>query len=150
MSASVPRLTGRQQLAAISTSLAGFQRQHYGRDSTRVKAYAIEDMIVVVTHSAKLTPLEKTMVDGGKPEYVLALRGGFDRVMAKRYTQTVQDVTGHKVVALLAQAHVEPDIIMQTFFLDRRFGSGVTEGLAEVIAIAEVVGASDEGPEELA
>ena len=63
MSISEPRLTGRQQLAAISRSMAGLQREHYGRESTKVSAYAIKDMIVVVVRLKHPTPLEKS--DGG-------------------------------------------------------------------------------------
>ena len=133
MSITEPRSSGRQQLAAISRSMAGLQREHYGRESGKVNAYAIKDMIVVVVRLKHLTPLEKSMVDRGEPERVLALRADFARVMAGRYTHTVERVTGRTVVALLSQAHVDPDIIVETFFLDRLFGSRVTEGLAEVI-----------------
>ena len=133
MSISEPRLTGRQQLAAISRSMAGLQREHYGRGSSKVNAYAIKDMVVVVVRSKHLTPLERSMVDGGQPERVLALRADFARVMAGRYTHTVEQVTGRTVVALLSQAHVDPDIIVEAFFLDGRFGSKVTGDLAEII-----------------
>jgi uncharacterized protein YbcI len=133
MSISEPRLSGRQQLAAISRSMAGLQREHYGRKSTKVNAYAIKDMIVVVVRLKHLTPLERSLVDGGEPERVLALRADFARVMAGRYTHTVEQVTGRTVVALLSQAHVDPDIIVDAFLLDRRFESTVTEGPAEVI-----------------
>ena len=149
MSISAPRLSGRQQLAAISRSMAGLQREHYGRESTKVNAYAISDMIVVVARLKNLTPLEQSMVDGGEPERVLALRAEFARVMAGRFTQTVEQVTGRTVVALLSQAHVDPDIIVEAFFLDRRFGSEVTEGLAEVIDLSEVVDASRDEHERL-
>ena len=137
MSISEPGLTGRQRLAAISRSMAGLQRAHYGRESTKVNAHAIEDMIVVVVRSKHLTPLEKSMVDAGEPERVLALRAEFARAMAGRYTHTVEQVTGRTVVALLSQAHLDPDIIVEAFFLDRQFGSTVTEGLAEVIDLPE-------------
>jgi uncharacterized protein YbcI len=136
-------------LAAISRSMAGLQREHYGRESTKVNAYAIKDMIVVVVRLKHLTPLEKSMVDGGEPERVLALRAEFARVMAGRYTHTVEQVTGRTVVALLSQAHVNPDIIVETFFLDRRFGSMVTEGLAEVIDLTGEVDAYRDGRERL-
>src|SRR5947209_5798592 len=62
MSLSEPMLTGRQQLAAISRSIAGLQRKHHGRESTKPTAYAIKDMIVVVLRSKHLTPLEKSLV----------------------------------------------------------------------------------------
>jgi uncharacterized protein YbcI len=133
VSISEPRLTGRQQLAAISRSMAGLHREHYGRESTKVNAYAIKDMIVVVARSKHLTPFEKSMVDGGESERVLAMRAEFARVMAGRYTRIVEQITGRTVVALLSQAHVDPDIIVEAFFLDGRFGSTVTQGLAEVI-----------------
>jgi uncharacterized protein YbcI len=145
MSTSEPGLTGRQQLAAISRSMAGLQREHYGRESTKVNAYAINDMIVVVVRLNHRTPLERSMVDGGEPERVLALRAEFARVMAGRYTHTVEQVTGRTVVALLSQAHVDPDILVEAFFLDRRFGSKITEGLAEVIDLPEVVDTRRDG-----
>jgi uncharacterized protein YbcI len=132
-----PRLTGRQQLAAISRSMASLQREHYGRESTKVNAYAIKDMIVVVVRLKHLTPLEKSMVDAGDPERVLALRAEFARVMAGRYTHTVEQVTGRTVVALLSQAHVDPDIIVEAFFLDGPHGSKVTGALAEIIELPE-------------
>jgi uncharacterized protein YbcI len=60
---SITGLSGRRQLSAISRSIAGLQREHYGRESTKVNAYAINDMIVVVARPKHLTPLEKSMVD---------------------------------------------------------------------------------------
>ena len=134
-----PVLSDRQQLAAISRSMAGLQREHYGRESTEVNAYAIKDMIVVVVRLKHLTPFEKSMVDGGEPERVLALRAEFARMMAARYTQTVEQVTGRTVVALLSQSHVDPDIIFEAFFLDRRFGSQATNGLAEVVDLPQTI-----------
>jgi uncharacterized protein YbcI len=139
MSISGSGLTGRQQLAAISRSMASLQHEHYGREPTKVNAYAIKDMIVVVVRLKHLTPFERSMVDGGEPERVLALRAEFARVMAGRYMHTVEQVTGRTVVALLSQAHVDPDIMLEAFFLDQRFESKVTDGLAEVIDLPEAV-----------
>ena len=112
--------------------MAGLQREHHGRESIEVNAYAIKAMLVVIVRCKHLTPFERAMVDGGEPERV-PLRAEFARVMAGRYTRTVEQVTGRTVVALLSQAHVDPDIVVEAFFLDRPLGSSVTEGLAEVI-----------------
>ena len=114
-------------------------------ESTTVNAYAIKDMVVVVIRLKQLTPFERAMVDGGEPERVLALRAEFARVMAGRYTHAVEQVTGRTVVALLSQAHVDPDIIVEAFFLNRRFGSKVTEDLAEVIDLPEAADARHGG-----
>jgi hypothetical protein len=42
----------------------------------------------------------------------------FQRVMATRYNDTTGELTGRKVLAFLSQAHVEPDITMEIFFVD--------------------------------
>jgi uncharacterized protein YbcI len=47
------------------------------------------------------------------------MREDFQRVMADRYKQTIEELTGRKVLAFLSQAHVEPDITMEIFFVDR-------------------------------
>jgi len=38
--------------------------------------------------------------------------------MGARYRQTIEQLTGRKVLAFLSQAHVEPDITMEIFFVD--------------------------------
>jgi uncharacterized protein YbcI len=46
------------------------------------------------------------------------MREDFQRVMADRYRHTIEELTGRKVLAFLSQAHVEPDITMEIFFVD--------------------------------
>ena len=38
--------------------------------------------------------------------------------MAERYKETIKELTGRNVVAFLSQAHVEPDITIEIFFVD--------------------------------
>ena len=112
------QLAGGQLLAAISTSIVGILRKHYGRGPMKAKTYALDDIIVVVMRGSGFTPLEKTIMDSGEPERVIAMREDFQRVMATRYRQVIQELTGRTVVAFLSQAHVEPDITMEIFFID--------------------------------
>src|SRR4030088_1326673 len=112
------QLTGRHLLAAISTSIVGILREHYGRGPMKAKTYALDDIIVVVMRGSGFTPLEQTIMDSGEPDRVIAMREDFQRVMAKRYKQTIEELTGRNVLAFLSQAHVEPDITMEIFFVD--------------------------------
>jgi uncharacterized protein YbcI len=112
-------LTGGRLLAAISTEIVAILRENYGRGPMQAKTYAHDDLIVVVLRGIGLTPLEKTMIDSGDPGRVVDMRHDFQRVMADRYKQTIEGLTGRTVVAFLSQAHVAPDITMETFFLDR-------------------------------
>jgi uncharacterized protein YbcI len=112
------RLAGGNLLAAISTRFVGILREHYGRGPMRAKTYALDDLIVVVMRGSGFTPLEQTIMDSGQPDRVVAMREDFQRVMQERYKQTIKQLTGRNVIAFLSQAHVEPDITVEMFFID--------------------------------
>jgi uncharacterized protein YbcI len=120
-------LAGGHLLATISTSIVGILREHYGRGPMKAKTYVLDDIIVVVMRGSGFTPLEQTIMDSGEPDRVIAMREDFQRVMARRYEETIEELTGRKVLAFLSQAHVEPDITMEIFFVD-----GPLEGFGAV------------------
>jgi uncharacterized protein YbcI len=111
-------LAGGNLLAAISTSIVRILREHYGRGPMRAKTYALDDIIVVVMRGSGFTPLEQTIMDSGRPDRVVAMREDFQHVMRDRYKQTIKQLTGRNVIAFLSQAHVEPDITVEMFFVD--------------------------------
>jgi uncharacterized protein YbcI len=111
-------LGGGEVLAAISTRIVGILREYYGQGPMTAKTYAVDDMLVVVMRGSGLTPLEQTMMDSGEPKRVIEFREGFQRMMATRYRDVIEELTGRTVVAFLSQAHVEPDITMEIFFFD--------------------------------
>ena len=111
-------LAGGQLLAAISTNIVKILRDHYGRGPMKAKTYALDDILVVVMRGSGFTPLEKTIMDSGEPERVIAMREDFQRVMEGRYRQMIEALTGRNVMAFLSQAHVDPDITMEIFFID--------------------------------
>jgi len=111
-------LGGGHLLAAISTSIVGILREHYGRGPMKAKTYALDDIIIVVMRGSGFTALEQTIMDSGEPGRVIEMREDFQRTMATRYKETIRELTGRNVVAFLSQAHVEPDITMEIFFMD--------------------------------
>jgi uncharacterized protein YbcI len=112
-------IAGGQLLAAISTRIVAILRDHYGRGPMKAKTYALDDIIVVVMRGSGFTPLEKTIMESGQP------------LMTQRFTETIEELTGRKVLAFLSQAHVEPDITMEIFFVDAPLeGFGAVEVVA--------------------
>jgi uncharacterized protein YbcI len=107
-----------EMLAAISTRIVGLLREHYGRGPSRAKTYAMDDCIVCVLRNG-FTAHERTIVDSGQPGRVIAMRQDFQRLMERQYRDTIETITGRKVIAFLSQAHLEPDITLEIFFLDR-------------------------------
>ncbi len=125
------RLRGGQLLSAISTGIVKMLRENYGRGPIMAKTYALDDIIVCVLRGSGFTPLEQTMMDSSdtdRAERVVALREDFQRMMAARYKTMIEELTGREVRALLSQAHVEPDITLEVFFIDRPLeGFGAVE-----------------------
>jgi uncharacterized protein YbcI len=111
-------LAGGQLLAAISNKIVAILRDHYGRGPMKAKTYALDDLIVVVMRGSGFTSLEKTIMESGEPDRVVAMRHDFQRMMTQRFTETIEELTGRNVVAFLSQAHVDPDITMEIFFID--------------------------------
>lgn len=109
---------GGQLLATISTQIVAILREHYGRGPMMAKTYALDDVIVVVLRGSGFTPLEKTIMESGQPERVVAMREDFHAVMSDRFKETIEALTGRHVVAFLSQAHVDPDVTIEIFFVD--------------------------------
>lgn len=120
-------LAGGLLLAAISTRIVAILREHYGRGPMKAKTYALDDLIVVVMRGSGFTPLEKTIVDSGQPDRVVQMRHEFQHLMTRQFTETIEELTGRNVLAFLSQAHVDPDITIEIFFID-----GPLEGFGAV------------------
>jgi uncharacterized protein YbcI len=126
------RLAGGRLLAAISTRIVAILREHYGRGPMKAKTHVLDDdIIVVVLRGSGFTPLEKTIIESGQPERVVSMRHDFQRIMAKRFTDTIEELTGRQVVAFLSQAHVDPDITIEMFFVDGPLKGFAAHELAE-------------------
>ncbi len=111
-------LVGGRLLAQISTSIVGILRERYGRGPMKAKTYALDDVVVVVMRGSGFTALEQTHMDSGQPGRVVAMREQFQEVMAERYKATIESLTGRKVTAFISQAHIDPDITVEMFFVD--------------------------------
>ena len=47
------------------------------------------------------------------------MRDEFQDLMAARYKQVIEKLTGSRVIAFLSQAHVYPDLTTEIFLIDR-------------------------------
>jgi hypothetical protein len=65
----------------------------------KATTYALDDIIGVVMRGSGFTALERTIVDSGEPERVIAMREDFQRVTAERCKPRIQELTCRKVLA---------------------------------------------------
>jgi uncharacterized protein YbcI len=95
-------------------------RSYPGRASIKAKTHPQDDIVVVVLRGSGFTPLEQTMMDSpytDRAERVVAMREDPQRMMAKRYEETIEQLTDRKV-AFLSEVHLAPDITLEIFFID--------------------------------
>lgn len=126
-------LSGGELLTAISNKIVAILREHYGRGPIKAKTYVLDDLIVCVLRNG-FTAIEQTMVASGSPDKVVAMRRDFQQMMGRQYQEAIEELTGRKVVAFLSQAHLEPDITLEVFFVDRPLDGF---GAAEVVPPAD-------------
>jgi uncharacterized protein YbcI len=108
-------------LAGISTAIVRLYREHFGKGPTGAKTYALDDLIICVLRDG-LTTVEKTLFDRGRADTVREVRSAFQDAVADRFTSVVEEATGRRVTAFMSQAHVDPDLAIEVFFLDHPLG----------------------------
>jgi uncharacterized protein YbcI len=81
----------------------------------KAKTYVLDDIILVVMRGNSFTALEQTIMESGERDRVVAMRENFQHMMATRYPQTIEELTGPNALAFLSQAHLHPDITTETF-----------------------------------
>jgi uncharacterized protein YbcI len=109
----------RQKLAvAISNAVVGVLRDYTGRGPTKARTYIADDLITCVMRDT-LTKGERTLVEHGREEHVLDTRKEWQDTMGDELTAAVEELSERKVMAYLSQNHIDPDLGIETFVLER-------------------------------
>jgi uncharacterized protein YbcI len=114
-------------LAGISSGIVGLYREHFGKGPTKAKTYALDDIVVCVLRDG-LTRVERTLFAEGRADSVREMRAAFQDAVADKFKAVVEELTGREVIAFMSQAHVNPDLAIEVFFLD---GSVIEDGALE-------------------
>jgi uncharacterized protein YbcI len=105
-------------LAGISSGIVGLYREHFGKGPTKAKTYVLDDLVICVLRDG-LTKVERTLFAKGRADSVREMRAAFQEAVTDKFNSVVEDLTGRKVLAFMSQAHVDPDLAIEVFFLDR-------------------------------
>jgi uncharacterized protein YbcI len=104
-------------LAGISSGIVGLYREHFGKGPTKAKTYVLDDLVICVLRDG-LTTVERTLFAKGKADSVREMRTAFQDAVADKFNAVVEGLTGRRVIAFMSQAHVNPDLAIEVFFLD--------------------------------
>lgn len=101
----------------ISNGISQNHRKHFGRGPTHVRTEIHKDYVITYLEDI-YTPIERTLIDGGKQNILMDARLAYQELMRDEFVTIVEQHTGRKVRAFMSQNHVAPDIAAELFFLE--------------------------------
>jgi len=109
----------RNELAAsISNVVVKLTSEYTGRGPTMARTYINDDLITVVLRDT-LTKGEQSLVRDGKEDVVMTMRLQFQVSMRRDLVSAIEQLTGRKVLAFLSSNHMQPDIAIESFVMER-------------------------------
>jgi uncharacterized protein YbcI len=109
--------------AAISTAVVHMLAQRTGKGPTKAKTTLGENGVFIVLEDT-LTKGERHLADAGESAAVLDIRRRWQRVMREEMTSRVEELTGRRVVGFMSDNHIDPDLAVEVFVLERAVEPG--------------------------
>jgi uncharacterized protein YbcI len=113
--------------AAISNGVVKLLRDYTGRGPTKTRTYINGDYLAVVMYDT-LTKGERSLVEDGRSELVLAARKAYQQTMRDDLIGLVERLSERKVIAFLSDNHLDPDIAVESFILEQIGADGDRDG----------------------
>jgi uncharacterized protein YbcI len=111
-------LSGGELNAAVTREVIRVQNESHGRGPRKAYSFHNGNVLTTVMEDV-LTPAERRLAGNGESEAVLKMRGLYQKSMEPELKKCVESITGRKVVALLSDNHLQPDMAIEVFILDR-------------------------------
>jgi uncharacterized protein YbcI len=103
--------------AALTGEVVRIHTAKIGRGPKRSSTFHHGNVVVTVLQEA-MTKAEQNLAGAGNGDAVLAMRRLFQGAMGEELTRSVEQLTGHKVVAFMSDNHLDPDMAVEIFILD--------------------------------
>jgi uncharacterized protein YbcI len=111
-------LSGGELNAAVTREVIRVQNESHGRGPKKAFSFHNGHVLITVLEDV-LTPAERRLADSGEGEAVLSMRNLYQRSMEPKLKKCVEEITGFEVLALMSDNHLEPDMAIEVFILDR-------------------------------
>jgi uncharacterized protein YbcI len=115
------RLSGGELNAALTREVVRIHTASLGRGPNKSFSFHNGNVVVTVLQDV-LTKAERNLADNDHGEAVLSMRSLFQRTMAEEMKESVERLTGRDVVACMSDSHLDPDMAVEVFILDRPLG----------------------------
>jgi uncharacterized protein YbcI len=117
MTAANEALSGDELLAAVTEAMVGFHQRYYHREPVSAKTMLLGDDLLACVLGGVYTDVEKTMIEIQRSTLVQETRNAFQTAMQDKFINTVQNLSGRRVLAFVSNHHVGPDVEIELFLL---------------------------------
>jgi uncharacterized protein YbcI len=104
--------------AQLSSLVVRVIHDYTGRGPTKASSSIHGDLVTVLL-SDTLTKGERSLVADGRGQLVLDMRKAFQSSMREELIRGVEEITSRRVVAFMSDNHIDPDVAVEAFVLDR-------------------------------
>lgn len=111
-------LSGGELNAAVTREVIRVQSENHGRGPKKAFSFHNGNVLTTVLEDL-LTPAELRLAGNGESDAVLQMRRLYQKSMAPELKRSIEEITGCKVTALMSDNHLEPDMAVEVFILDK-------------------------------
>lgn len=111
-------LRGGELNAAVTREVIRVQNESHGRGPRKAFSFHTGNVLTTVMEDV-LTPAERRLAGNGESDAVLNMRNLYQKSMEPELKERIEEITGCKVLAFMSDTHLEPDMAVEVFILDR-------------------------------
>jgi uncharacterized protein YbcI len=114
MSDATPQIDPREEIAK---EVLDVHQSSYGTGAKNVEVFLHDNLVVVLLDEIELTPSERTLITGGRPDLVTRMRAAFQDEIGPTFSAIVERATGRRVNGFLSNTSLEPLFSVEIFRL---------------------------------
>ena len=105
------------ELQEISNTMVRLYKELFGRGPTRAKTHYAGPDTIVATLQDSLTPAERKMAEMDEHQRLRDVRMFFQYASEREFTESIERITGRKVVAFVSGIDTMKDVSAEVFYL---------------------------------
>jgi uncharacterized protein YbcI len=112
------RLAHGRLRSAIARAVVQVHSRRLGRGPTKARAFFRGNVVVLLLYDA-MTKGERSLAAYGRVEAALELRRELEQTMREDLVRAVEGLTDGRVLAFMSDSHLNPDLVVELYMLDR-------------------------------
>jgi uncharacterized protein YbcI len=104
-------------MAAVTHAMVALHQRYYHRPPGSARTRMMGDDLLACVLGGVYTDVEKTLIELERAPVVRDNRNAFQTAMEHRFIETVEELTGRRVLHFISSHHVGPDLEIELFFL---------------------------------